>query len=187
MSALPSPAEIVAFWRAAGEERWFSADPAFDIEVRDHLLPAHLDALTRGAGAHPLADYEASAEGTLALVLLLDQVPRNVFRGTPRAFAADEAARRVAERALAKGFDMQVEPALRGFLYLPFMHAEDLALQDRCVGLYEALGGADQLQYARIHRDIIARFGRFPHRNPILGRAMTEDEERFLTEGGFAG
>lgn len=187
MSALPSPAEIVAFWRAAGPGRWFSADPAFDAQVGAHLLPAHLDALSRGAGAQPLADYEDSAEAALALILLLDQVPRNVFRGTPRAFASDEAARQVADRALEQGFDASVEPALRGFLYLPFMHAEDLALQERCVALYEALGRADELDYARIHRDIIARFGRFPHRNPILGRGMTEAEERFLSHGGFAG
>ncbi|WP_127090260.1 DUF924 family protein [Aquabacter cavernae] len=187
MSTIPSPADIVAFWRAAGPEKWFSADPAFDCQVREALLPAHLDAVARGAGASPLPDYEDDAQGALALVLLLDQVPRNVFRGTPSAFASDEAARLVAERALAKGLDAQVEPALRGFLYLPFMHAEDIALQERCVGLYEALGATEELHYARIHRDIIARFGRFPHRNPILGRATSEAERQFLVEGGFSG
>lgn len=187
MTALLSPAEIVAYWRAAGRERWFTADPAFDASVRDTLLPAHEDAVARGAGALLLPDYEETAEGALALAILLDQVPRNVFRGTPRAFASDAAAFAVSDRALARGMDGAVEPLLRGFLYLPYMHAEDLAAQERSVALYEALGDADQLHYAVVHRDIIARFGRFPHRNPILGRETTEAEARFLAEGGFSG
>lgn len=184
---IPSPSDIVAFWRAAGHEKWFSPDPAFDAEVRARLLPVHLDAAARNAEATPLPDYEAAPEGALALVILLDQVPRNAFRGTPRAFATDAAARAVADRALVRGFDAGIEPALRGFLYLPFMHAEELAIQERCVALYEQMGEPDQLKYAHIHRDIIARFGRFPHRNPVLGRRMTEEEERFLAEGGFSG
>lgn len=188
MSALPSPAEIVAFWLAAGYERWFNVDPAFDAEVRARLLKAHEDAVRRGAGATPLPDYEETPEGALALVLLLDQVPRNVFRDTPRAFATDRAALRVAERALAHGLDQQVEnQQLRSFLYLPFMHAEDLAHQERCVYLYERLGDAENLKYAHLHRDIIARFGRFPHRNPILGREMKPEEQDYLSDGGFSG
>ena len=187
MTRHPSPADIIAFWRAAGPDRWFKSAPAFDREVREALLPALEDAVARGAGETPLADYEATAEGSLALVLVLDQVPRNVFRGSPRAFATDAAARLVADRACAAGFDQKVEPLLRGFLYLPGMHAEDLAVQERAVTLYEALGDAEQLRYAIIHRDIIARFGRFPHRNPILGRTMTAEEAQFLAEGGFAG
>lgn len=187
MTTLLSPAEIVAFWRAAGRERWFKADPAFDASVRETLLPAHDDAVARGAGEQPLPGYEVSPDGTLALAILLDQVPRNVFRGTPRAFATDSAAFAVSNRALASGMDGRVEPLLRGFLYLPYMHAEDLAAQELSVALYEALGDADQLHYAVVHRDIIARFGRFPHRNPILGRETTEEEARFLAEGGFSG
>lgn len=182
-----TPAEILAFWREAGPDQWFAGSDAFDSAVRDALLPAHLDVLARGAGPTPLDDFEASADGALALTILLDQVPRNVFRGTPRAFATDPSALAVAERALAHGFDAQVATDLRGFLYLPFMHAEDLALQERSVRLYERLGDPEQLKYAVIHRDIIARFRRFPHRNPILGREMRADEAEFLAAGGFAG
>ena len=187
MTRLPSPDDIVAFWRAAGPDRWFTSDPAFDREVRDALLPAFEDAVARGAGESLLPDYEATAEGSLALVLLLDQVPRNVFRGTPRAFATDAAARLVADRACVAGFDRKLGPLLRGFLYLPGMHAEDLPAQERAVAHYEALGDAEQLRYAIIHRDIIARFGRFPHRNPLLGRTMTAEEAKFLADGGFSG
>ncbi len=182
-----SPAEILIFWRDAGPEKWFAASDAFDSAVRDTLLPAHLDAVTRGAGSTPLDDFENSADGALALAILLDQVPRNVFRGTPRAFATDPAALAVSERALARGFDAQVAPDLRGFFYLPFMHAEDLTLQEHSVRLYERLGDPEQLKYAVIHRDIIARFGRFPHRNPILGRETRADEADFLASGAFAG
>lgn len=188
MNPLPSPAEIVAFWKAAGYDRWFKADPAFDAEVRAYLLPAHEDAVRRGAGGTELPDYEGTAEGALALVLLLDQVPRNVFRGTPRAFATDMAAHRVADRALARAFDQRIEDEqLRSFFYLPFMHAEDLDAQERCVALYEKLGDGEELKYAVVHRDIIARFGRFPHRNPILGRDMTPEEAKYLSDGGFSG
>ncbi|TCT03161.1 DUF924 family protein [Aquabacter spiritensis] len=187
MKGLPSPAEILAFWRDAGRARWFTADPDFDAAIRDRLLPAYRDAVARGAGAAPLPDYEGDAVGALALVLLLDQVPRNVFRGTPDAFATDAAARQVADRALARGFDAATDPDLRSFFYVPFMHSEALADQVRCVALYAAIDDPDGLEYAEIHRDIIARFGRFPHRNPILGRDMTPEEARFLSEGGFAG
>ncbi|MFH1555840.1 MAG: DUF924 family protein [Pseudomonadota bacterium] len=187
MSLLPTPSEIVGFWRAAGYDRWFSSDPAFDADVRARLLPAHEDAVARGAGSKLLADYEDSADGALALVLLLDQVPRNVFRGTPRAFATDAAARQVADRALVRGFEQSFEPALRGFFFLPLMHAEDFACQQRCVALYEKLGQEKELKYAILHRDVIARFGRFPHRNPILGRTMTAEEAAYLAAGGFRG
>ncbi len=184
---LPSPSDILAFWLAAGRDRWFKSDPAFDAQIKDRLLAAHEDAVRRGAGATVLADYEATPDGALALVLLLDQMPRNVFRGTPRAFATDAAARAVADRALGQGFDAEVDPLLRSFFYLPFMHAETLEDQQRCVSLYERHGSADDLKYAVEHHDIIARFGRFPHRNPILDRTMTADEQAYLSEGGFSG
>ncbi|MFG1463690.1 DUF924 family protein [Xanthobacter sp. DSM 24535] len=186
-ASIPTPSDIVTFWRAAGYERWFAADPAFDADVRARLLPAHEDAVARGAGATVLPDYETTPEGTLALILLLDQVPRNIFRGTPRAFATDPAALAVANRALGHGFDAHFEPKLRGFFYLPLMHAEDLRVQQRCVALYEKLGAEAELKYALLHRDIIERFGRFPHRNPILGRDMTPQEQAYLAAGGFTG
>jgi uncharacterized protein (DUF924 family) len=177
----PSHDPLLAFWRAAGAARWFRADPSFDAELRERFLPLH-----EAAVAGELADWASHAEGALALVLLLDQFPRNAFRGTARMYAGDALARAAADAAIGAGFDRAVDPALRGFFYLPFMHSEQLADLDRCVQLNEAVGG-ESLRFARHHRDIVARFGRFPHRNALLGRASTEAEKRFLAEGGFAG
>lgn len=175
------PHAIVQFWRDAGPRRWFKHDEAFDAEFRARFLAAH-EAAARGQ----LAAWSGTAEGALALLLLLDQFPRNAFRGTPRMYATDAQARDVADAAIAAGHDQRVEPALRPFFYLPFMHSEDLPDLDRCVALMQPVGG-DHLRYANHHRDIVARFGRFPHRNAVLGRPGTGDEERFLAEGGFSG
>ena len=125
--------------------------------------------------------------GALALILLTDQFPRNMFRATPRAFATDALAMRIAERAIARAFDHAYHPPLRRFFYLPFMHAEDIAAQKRCEALCAAAGDEEGVKYAVVHREIIEQFGRFPHRNPILGREMTEEEQRFLDGGGFSG
>ncbi|MBC5764279.1 DUF924 family protein [Ramlibacter albus] len=176
-----SPTDVLDFWRAAGRERWFRKDDAFDTEFRSRFLSAH-EAPARGE----LDAWQSSAEGALALLILLDQFPRNCFRATPRMYATDAKAREVARAAVAAGFDKQVEQQLRGFLYLPFMHSESLADHDLSVQLNEAVGG-EPLRYAKHHRAIIERFGRFPHRNAILGRANTPEEETFLQEGGFAG
>ncbi len=177
-----TPAEIVSFWREAGPERWFEQDDDFDLSIKSRFLAAH-EAAARGE----LAAFEESAEGALALAILLDQFSRNMFRGTARAFAADPRARAVADRAIARGFDQATDEALRQFFYLPFMHSELLADQDRSVELYAALGDADLSSYALAHRDIITKFGRFPHRNRVLGREMTPPEQEFLDTGGFAG
>jgi uncharacterized protein (DUF924 family) len=134
-----------------------------------------------------LAAFEDTAEGALALLILLDQFPRNMFRDSARAFATDALARAVADRAIARGFDQVTDATLRPFFYLPFMHSEVLADQDRCIALYAALGDQEHLRYAIGHRDIIATFGRFPHRNPTLGRDTTPAERKFLDAGGFAG
>jgi uncharacterized protein (DUF924 family) len=172
---------IIDFWRDAGPDRWFTKDDAFDRRLRDRFLDAY------EAAAHgELARWLAMPDAALALVLLLDQFPRNAFRGTPRMYATDGMARAVASAATDAGYDEAVEPALRLFFYLPFEHSEDLADQERSVALYRALGYPD-LGYAERHRDIIRRFGRFPHRNRILGRTTTPEEQRFLDEGGFAG
>ena len=179
---IAAPAEIIQFWRDAGPDRWFAADEAFDREIRTRFLATH-EAASRGE----LAAWEESPEQALALVILLDQFPRNIFRRSAHAFATDPLARRVADEALARGFDRSAEKDMRLFFYLPFMHSEALADQDRSLRLFEALGDAEQVKYAIIHRDIIARFGRFPHRNRVLGRATTPAEQRFLDEGGFAG
>lgn len=133
-----------------------------------------------------LAGWLTTSHGALALVLLLDQFPRNAFRGTPRMYQTDALAREIAAAGIAAGHDRSVEEKLRLFFYLPFGHSEDLTDQERSVALTSDLGQPN-LSHAERHRDIVRRFGRFPHRNPILGRAMTEEEQKFLDEGGFAG
>jgi uncharacterized protein (DUF924 family) len=179
--ALRSASEIVAFWREAGPSRWFRKDDAFDRDFRDRFLSTH-EAAARGE----FDTWANTAEGALALCILLDQFPRNSFRGTARMFATDEKARAIARAAVDRGFDAQVEEPLRQFFYLPFMHSEHLADQDLCVELSERVG-ADSVRWAVLHRDIVARFGRFPHRNPVLGRQTTPEEQSFLDEGGFGG
>jgi uncharacterized protein (DUF924 family) len=180
------PAEVIVFWAAAGPQRWFEKDEArrrgFDEEVRTRFLAVH-----ERAAAGGLNDWQGTADGALALLLLLDQFPRNMFRGTARAFATDPLAKSIAAAALLKGFDAQVAPDLRTFFYLPFEHSEEMADQERAVGLYKAAGDADGLKWAELHADIIRRFGRFPHRNAMLGRTGTPEEQRFLDEGGFKG
>lgn len=175
------PAEVTGFWRAAGPERWFEKDAGFDAEFRARFLVHHFVAATRR-----LDHWEAKAEGSLALLLLLDQFPRNAFRGTAHMYATDPLARRIAGDAIAAGHDMKVEPELRPFFYLPYCHAESLPDQERAVELFTELGG-EGLDHARGHHSIIHRFGRFPHRNPLLGRETTAAEAAFLAAGGFAG
>lgn len=177
-----TPAGILAFWREAGRERWYKHSDAFDAEVRRRFLP-----LWRQAAAGELASWEDSDDGALALVIVLDQFPRNIFRGTPEAFTSDALARDVARRAIERGTDRRIDPLLLEFLYMPFMHSEHLPDQLRCVALFENTDNAENLKYAREHADIIQRFGRFPHRNRLLGRDTTEEERAFLNGGGFAG
>ena len=177
-----APSGVLAFWREAGRERWYIRDDAFDAEVRRRFL-----ALWQEAAAGDLASWEDSDDGALALVIVLDQFPRNMFRGTSQAFASDTLARDVARRAIDRGVDTRVDPALLEFLYLPFMHSEHLPDQLHCVALFENTENAENLKYAREHADIIQRFGRFPHRNRLLGRDTTAEEQDFLDGGGFAG
>jgi uncharacterized protein (DUF924 family) len=179
--SLEVPGTIVAFWRTAGPDHWFKKDLAFDDEIKRRFLPTY-----EAAAAGKLTDWEQSAEGALALLLLLDQFPRNMFRGEARAFATDPLARAIASRAILNGFD-GAYPDLRSFFYLPFEHSENLADQERCIALNKAAGDADGLKWAEIHADIIRRFGRFPHRNAVLGRLTTPEEQAFLDGGGFAG
>ncbi len=177
-----APAEVVTFWREAGPAAWFRKEAAFDASLKERFEAAH-HAAARGE----LNDWQASAEGALALCLLLDQIPRNIYRGSAHAFATDGLAQIVADRAIADRFDSATPLPLRIFFYLPFEHTENLSAQARSMALFEAAGDADFLKYARIHRDIIARFGRFPHRNRVLGRKSTPEELAFLAAGGFAG
>lgn len=172
------PSEVVEFWSDAGPERWFSHDDLFDQAFRERFEEAHFTASQR-----ELEDWLGTAQGALALMILLDQFPRNCFRRSAHAYATDALARHYATRALASGFDAQVEPALRAFFYMPFMHSEELADQDRTVELAEQ-HTPHILEHAIAHRDVIRRFGRFPHRNHELCRHSTPEEQAYLDAGG---
>jgi uncharacterized protein (DUF924 family) len=176
------PSDVAMFWIKAGPKAWFKKSKAFDAEIRGRF-----EALHHAAARGELDGWAQTADGALALLLLLDQFPRNLFRGSPHAFATDPLARKTARKAVERGFDRQVDPELRQFFYLPFEHSEHLADQDRGVALCAASGDAELLKWATLHRDIIARFGRFPHRNACLARETTDDERAFLNSGGFAG
>jgi uncharacterized protein (DUF924 family) len=176
-----APAEILTFCRDAGHQRWYSRDDAFDAEIRRRYL-----GLWRKAAAGELSSWETSDDGALALVIVLDQFPRNMFRGSAETYASDALAREVALRAIERGVDARIDPALLEFLYVPFMHSEHLADQLRCIELSRKAGLAESGKWAEHHADIIRRFGRFPHRNDLLGRASTPDEQAFLDEGGFS-
>ena len=181
-TAVPAEAkEVVAFWEGAGPALWFAKDDAFDRRFRERFLSLH-EAAARG----DLDGWNAMPEGALALMILLDQFPRNAFRGTPRMYATDAAALRLADAAIAAGHDRFVAPDMQAFFYLPFGHSEVLADQERAVELCVRLGGRN-LEQAEHHRDIVRRFGRFPHRNAILGRVTTSAEADYLANGGYTG
>jgi uncharacterized protein (DUF924 family) len=180
--SVADPEAILAFWRAAGPTKWFERDDAFDAEIRARFL-----ASCEAAAAGRLEHWRATPDGTLALLILLDQFPRNLFRGDARAFATDAAARAIAESAIARGTDRLFGLPERRFFYLPLLHSEDLADQERCIALCRDAGDAEGEKYAETHADVIRRFGRFPHRNRALGRATTEQERAFLDAGGFGG
>jgi uncharacterized protein (DUF924 family) len=180
-ATLPSPAEVIAYWRALGPDRWYEKDDTVDAEIRTRFMPLHA-----AAAAGKLPAWEETADGAFALLLTLDQFPRNMFRGEAKAFATDPLARAVAARAVARGFDVSFANPERRFFYLPFMHSEALADQQRCADLCNAADDPEGVRYAEIHADIIRRFGRFPHRNAALGRMTTPEERAFLNDGGFS-
>jgi uncharacterized protein (DUF924 family) len=180
MPALPQ--DILTFWTQAGPAKWFARSSPFDEVIRLKFEPVHHRAARGEYDA-----WTATAEGSLALLLLLDQFPRNLYRGSAHAFATDPKARSVARVAVEAGYDKAVDPALRNFFYLPFEHSEDMADQDFSLALCAESGDADALKWAQIHHAVIARFHRFPHRNACLGRTMTPEEHVFLEEGGFGG
>lgn len=170
------PDAVLDFWFAPGmEKRWFRSTPALDAEIRARFQP--LWQLGRDGA---LSDWETHAAGALALVILLDQFPLNMFRGQPDSFATEARSRTVARRAIAQGFDAALDGPARAFLYMPFMHSEALADQELSVQLFERAGLEENLRFARHHRDIVARFGRFPHRNAVLGRDSTDEELAWL-------
>lgn len=170
--------EVVAFWREAGSDKWFARDDAFDARFRERFLDVHFAAARR-----EFEHWMGDVDGALALVLLLDQFPRNCFRRSGHAYATDPLARYYATRAVEAGLDARVDPALRVFMYLPFEHSEDSADQARSIEMMRRVD-AGYMQYAVAHRDVIARFGRFPHRNRELGRESTPEEQAWLDAGG---
>jgi uncharacterized protein (DUF924 family) len=175
-----NPRDILDFWfKEIPSERWFDSDSAFDAALRERFLD-----IWQAARAGALRDWADSKEGALALVILLDQFPRNMFRGKADAFATDALAREAAHHAIAKGFDVEVPAGARSFFYLPLTHSESLSDQEDCVRFTrERLGETDSTYpYALRHRAAIARFGRFPARNAALGRPSTSEEIEFLTQ-----
>jgi uncharacterized protein (DUF924 family) len=183
--------EVLAFWfgdpgspeRGKPRAQWFRKDDAFDDEIRRRFGEAVEVALAGGLG-----EWCTNAEGSLARILLLDQFTRNIFRGTARAFAGDQRALATAEEAVARGFDRELTARERWFMYMPFEHAENVKAQHRSLQLFGALaqelGDDDPLVWARKHAEVIFRFGRYPHRNAILGRPSTPEEEAYLREPG---
>jgi uncharacterized protein (DUF924 family) len=175
-----TPEEVRSFWREAGAKRWFKVDPSFDETIRERFL-----ATWEAARAGRLAEWEETPEGALAFLLVLDQFPRNMFRGDARSFATDALARAVAARAIERKFDQAFAPPERNFFYLPYIHSEALADQERAVAQMQATGDADGVKHAEAHRELIRRFGRFPFRNQALGRTSTPAEAEFLAAGGY--
>ena len=176
----------MAYWLDAGPRKWFAKDEAFDQDIQTRFEALHFSASRREVDA-----WAETGEGLLALLLLLDQFPRNMYRGSAHQFATDPLARSFARLALRRGFDRAAATEVRFFFYLPFEHSEQLDDQSLCRKLvidWIAEGGdPDNLKWVDIHRDIITRFGRFPHRNAALGRDSTAEELEFLKDGGFAG
>ena len=184
-----TPADILTFWRAAGQDRWYTRDDAFDADIRSRYLH-----LWQRAAAGELSAWEESDDGALALTIVLDQFPRNMFRGTARAYEYDEQALALALTGMQAGADGALDFAERWFFYMPLQHAESREAQDESLAAFRRLLAevppelksifAGTLQFAEKHRAVIERFGRFPHRNALLGRESTPEEERWLEEGG---
>ncbi len=177
-----TPQDITDFWYAGGEDRWFTKDAAFDGALRVRFGEA---AAAARDGA--FSDWAKTPEGVLGLVLLLDQLPRNIYRNSPLAFASDARARELSRHALRQGYLPKLGAPRALWLVMPFEHSENLDDQHRAVALFQTMGLAEMVHWAKVHLDIIARFGRFPHRNKVLGRTSTPDELAFLKAGGFAG
>jgi len=182
MSTLPSPTQVVDFWIQAGPEKWFTKNDQFDADFKALCLDAHYAAARR-----ELDSWMQTPEGALALILLLDQLPRNAFRNTGHMFATDGLGLMFAYEAIDKGFDQEVAPDLRPFILMPLMHSEAMADQDRLLELLNPETEANTHRFAVIHRDIIVEFGRYPHRNDSLGRKTTPAEAEFLSGDNFKG
>lgn len=183
---MATPTEIIRFWiDETGPEGWYNGSDALDDEIRTRFLPDW-----EAARSGQLTDWQVSAKGTLAFLILTDQFPRNMFRGDARSFATDEAALTCADAAIRAGLDLQIDLPTRQFFYMPFMHSERLSDQDRCIALMQDRmsdpRGAGDILHARVHREIIRMFGRFPYRNDALGRDSSPAETAFIKDGGYA-
>ncbi len=176
------PQDVIAFWQDVGQENWYKKNPDVDARIRERFTSLH-----GAASAGELGEWEQSAQGALALLILLDQFSRNMFRDDPRAFACDAQALAIAKRAIDKGFHKQVADAMAQFFRTPFMHAEDIMEQARGIALAHEAGSQTSVEWAVLHADIIRRFGRFPHRNKVLNRKTSEAEQAFLDGDGFSG
>lgn len=177
----PEALALCRFWLEAGPARWFDASDAFDGACRDWLP------LWERARGGACDHWQTTAAGSFALIILLDQIPRNVLRGSAEQFATDPQALAAAERAVSAQHDRAYTMPARNFIYLPYQHSEDLAVQERGLDLYRSAGNRESYYYALVHADAIRRFGRFPHRNALLGRETTEAEAAYLQSGGFGG
>ncbi len=174
-------AEILQFWFSdAAREKWFHSTPEFDEEIRQRF-----EAVWGLARAGSYDHWEQDPQGALALVIVLDQFPLNMFREDARQYSTEANARKIAGHAIEQGFDQQLTDEQRVFLYLPFMHSESLEDQDYAVQLYQQAGLDDNLRYAHHHRDVVQRFGRFPHRNAALGRESTAEELEYLKHANW--
>lgn len=177
------PRDVLDFWFGAGPEKWFTKSDAFDAEIRRRFGEAHAQ-----AAAGKLDSWAADAQGSLALILVLDQFSRNLWRNDHRAFTQDQKALGLADEAVRRRYDVETPVTARKWFYMPYMHAEDLAAQERGLTYFaQRLDDPETMKFAVEHADIIRRFGRFPHRNAVLGRETTPEEQSFLDEGGFAG
>ncbi|MDP2197009.1 MAG: DUF924 family protein [Sulfurimicrobium sp.] len=171
-----TPGDILEFWYSEPmASRWFSSAPQLDAEIR-----ASYEQVWRAALEGRLDDWKSSPEGCLALVIVLDQLPLNMFRGEASSFSTEQQAVEVCKLAIARGYDRTIDPGRLGFLYMPLMHSENLADQDLSVKMFEQAGLEGNLRFARHHRELIRKFGRFPHRNAVLGRESSREELEYL-------
>lgn len=176
-----TPDDVISFWvDEVGEKQWYAGGSSLDRTIRDRFAEAweKVESL--------VPEWSGTASGALGLLILTDQIPRNMFRDDPRSFATDKLARRIADGAIAAGQDMTISPPVRQFFYLPFMHSEEMGDQSRAIALFEERMPGDNLRHAHLHREVIRRFGRFPWRNDPLGRETTPQERAFLDAGGYA-
>ncbi len=180
MVKLVAPREVTTFWFDELEERnWFEKNEEVDRTIRDRFMDTHLALST-----HVPTEWRETPEAILALIIVFDQFPRNIFRNSPHAFATDALALREARLMIGKGFDLQTSEKRRLFIYLPFEHSENIEDQHRSVALVESLNDANLLKYALAHQEVIEQYGRFPHRNAILGRVSTPEEKAYLAKPG---